>query len=123
MSTKSENLLDIVFEHSARFPHETGEDGIVTVLERQDHPIQRFARKLKVKIPEYRRIDLDEYGSYVYSLLDGQRTVREVGQALDTKFGEQVQPLYERLSLFLTFLEEKNHYIQKVVLRSDTPER
>ena len=39
------------------------EEGIFTILEKQDHKIQRFFRKLKFKIPMYKRTSLDEYGS------------------------------------------------------------
>lgn len=83
-------------------------------LEKQDHPIQRFFRRLKVKIPAYRKIALDEYGSYVFRQIDGQKSVREIACALETAFGERVQPLYERLGQFLTYVERQRRYIVKV---------
>lgn len=106
--------MDVVFQLSERFPCEVAENGIVTVLEKQNHPIQRLFRKFKVNIPEYKKISLDEYGSYVFRQLDGQKTVREIGQALEAAFGDRVQPLYERLSLFLSHVEQERHYIEKV---------
>lgn len=105
------NLLDVVFQVSDRIAYEVDENGIVTVLEKQDHPIQRFFRKLKVKIPAYRRISLDAYGSYVFLQVDGSKTVRQIGEALQEKFGETVNPLYERLSLFLQHVCRVRHYI------------
>ena len=38
--------------------------GVVTILEKQNHKVQNFFRKLKFKIPEYKKIDFDEYASF-----------------------------------------------------------
>lgn len=115
MPSKSENLLDVVFRISDRFPLEIGDDGIVTVLEPQDHAIQRFFRgRLHAKIPEYKRITLDSYGSFVFRRIDGQTAVREIGEALRAQYGDQVEPLYDRLSLFLSQAESQCRYIEKV---------
>ena len=114
MSTKAANLLDVIFRVSNKLLYKVNEEGIVTVLIKQDHMIQSFFRKLRVKIPEYRRITMDELGSYTFLQIDGHKTVREIGEALEVKFGDKVQPLYERLSLFLTHIQERCHYIEEV---------
>lgn len=114
MSTKKANLLDVIFRVSNKLLYEVNEEGIVTVLIKQDHMIQRFFRKLRVKIPEYRRITMDEFGSYTFLQIDGHKTVREIGEALAAKFGDKVQPLYERLSPFLSHIQERCHYIEEV---------
>lgn len=114
MSIKSTNLLDVIFRVSSILLYEVSEDGIVTVLIKQDHLIQRFFRKLRVKIPDYQRIAMDEFGSYIFLQIDGHKTVREIGESLETKFGDKVHPLYERLSLFLTYMQERYHYIEEV---------
>ena len=113
MSSKIDRLLEVVFQTSDRFPYEVGKDGIVTVLEKQDHKIQCFFRKLRFRIPEYKKTDLDAFGSYVFLQIDGNRTVREIGENLETRYGDQVQPLYERLSLFLNYLSGNCHYIER----------
>lgn len=114
MSTKTANLLDVVFRASSKLAYEINEEGIVTVLIKQDHMLQCFFRKLRVKIPEYRWIAMDESGSYTFLQIDGYKTVREIGEALEVKFGDKVQPLYERLSLFLAHIQERCHYIKEV---------
>jgi hypothetical protein len=113
MSTKAANMLDVIFRVSSKLAYEVNEDGIVTLLIRQDHMVQRIFRRLRVKIPEYQRITMDEFGSYTFLQIDGQKTVREIGEALEARFGDKVQPLYERLSLFLTHIQERRHYIEK----------
>ncbi|QIB69333.1 PqqD family protein [Aminipila butyrica] len=114
MSAKPANLLDVVFRVCHQVRYEVSDEGIVTILIQQNHPIQCFFRKLRVKIPEYRRIKLDDFGSYAFLQIDGYKTVREIGEALEAKFGDKVQPLYERLSLFLTHIQDQCHYIETV---------
>lgn len=114
MSTKAANKLDVIFRVSNKLSYEVNEEGIVTVLIKQDHMIQRIFRKLRLKIPEYQRIAMDEFGSYTFLQIDGHKTVREIGEALEARFGDKVQPLYERLSLFLTHIQERCHYIVEV---------
>lgn len=108
------NYLDIVFRVSDRFTYEVDADGIVTVVEPQNHPIQRFFRRLRVQIPLARRIVMDAYSSCVFRQIDGKKTVREIGSLLEATFGESVQPTFERLPVFLTYIEEQKRYIEKV---------
>jgi Coenzyme PQQ synthesis protein D (PqqD). len=89
------------------------EDGIVTILEKQEHKVQKFFRKLKFRIPEYKRISMDEYGSYVFLQIDGIKTVEAIGENLEAKYGDKANPLYERLLLFLNHLEVNCRYIEK----------
>ena len=56
------------------------------------------------------KIKLDDVGSYVWELCNGKRTVKEIALGLSDKFGENVEPLYDRLTSFLQNLE-KNHFI------------
>jgi hypothetical protein len=44
-----------------------------------------------------RRVHLDEPGSLVWELADGQHTVREIGRRLEERFGERVRPVDKRL--------------------------
>ena len=63
MLTKTVNLLDVIFRVLDKLQYEVSEEDIVTVLIKQDHIIHRFFRKLRVKIPEYQRITMDEFGN------------------------------------------------------------
>ena len=114
MENKEVNLLDQVFVHSERYQYECSEEGIVTVLEPQDHKIQKFFRKIGFKIVENKRMELDAYGSYVYLLIDGKRTVREIGTELKAKYPEAGEYLYERLQAYLNGLYGYCHYIELV---------
>lgn len=114
MTNNNDEALDVVYKVSDKLEYEVDDNNIVTLLEKQDHKIQRFFRKLRFKIPEYRRTTMDEFGSFVFLQIDGKKTVREIGQALEAQFGEKVHPLYERLLLFLNTMETSFHFIEKI---------
>ncbi len=110
----NEDILNIVFKISENIEYEVNENGIVTVIEKQDHQIQNLFRKLKFNIPEYKKIELDEYASTVFLEIDGTKTVNELGNILQIKFGEKVNPLYERLLVFLNHIDVNCNYIENI---------
>ncbi|MDW8800274.1 PqqD family protein [Clostridium sp. A1-XYC3] len=113
MPNSNEEVLNIIFKISDNLEYEVDKDNIVTILEKQDHKVQNFFRKLKFRIPEYKKITLDEYGSYVFLQIDGKKTVKDIGENLEAKYGEKAHPLYERLLLFLNHINVNCHYIEK----------
>jgi hypothetical protein len=116
MPNNNEEVLNIIFKISDSLEYEVDKDGIVTILEKQDHKVQRFFRKLKFRIPEYKKISMDEYGSFVFLQIDGKRTVKDIGENLEEKYGEKAHPLYERLLLFLNHINVNCHYVEKTNL-------
>lgn len=110
----NENVLNIVFKVNPDLLIEKDEQGIVTICEKQDYLIQRFFRKLHVRIPQYKKITLDEMGSFVFLQIDGVRSVGEIGKNLEDAFGEKASPVYERLLQYLNYINKKRHYIKKV---------
>jgi len=114
MINNNGEVLNIVFKISDKIEYEVDKEGIVTVLEKQDHRVQRFFRKLKFKIPMYKKRTLDKYSSCVFLQIDGKKTVKEIGKNLELKYGQESHPLYERLLLFLNHIEVNCHYIEKL---------
>ena len=110
----NEEVLNLVFKKSENIEYEVSSDGIVTILEKQNHKVQNFFRKLKFKIPMYKKMDLDEYGSFIFLQIDGKKNVEELGIKLEEKYGEKSHPLYERLLLFLNHIDVNCHYIEKI---------
>jgi len=110
----NEEVLNLVFKKSESIEYEVSEDGIVSILEKQDHKIQNFFRKLKFRIPTYKKMELDVYGSYIFLQIDGKKSVKELGEKLEEKYGEESHPLYERLLLFLNHIDVNCHYIEKI---------
>ncbi|WP_250675331.1 PqqD family peptide modification chaperone [Paraclostridium ghonii] len=109
----NEDVLNLVFKKSENVEYEVSEDGVVTILEKQNHKIQNFFRKLKFKIPMYKKMELDKYGSYIFLQIDGKKSVKEIGENLELKYGEEIHPIYERLLLFLNHINVNCQYIEK----------
>ena len=110
----SEKILNIKFKIRDNVKYEINKEGIVTVYEKQDHWIQKFLRKLKFKIPMYKKIIFDKYSSEAFIQIDGIKTVKEIGKYLEDKFGEKVNPLYERLLVFLNYMCIDCRYIEEI---------
>lgn len=109
-----EEILNMRFEICDDIEYKVDENKRVIVMEKQDYKVQRFFRRLKFKIPMYKEITLDEYSSEVFIQIDGSKTVKEIGKNLEVKFGEKVQPLYERLLVFLNHINVNCNYIKRV---------
>lgn len=108
----NEDILNLRFKICDNVEYKIDKSGIVTLLEKQDHKIQSILRKLKFKIPMYKEIELDEYCSMVFIMLNGENTVKEVGENLNLKYGESVHPLYERLLVFINHIYANCNYIE-----------
>ena len=64
----------------------------------------RAAQKL-FKKPRISYVHLDETGSFVWPLIDGEKTIFEIGKEVEKRFGEESAPLYERLAKYFQILE------------------
>ena len=98
------NLLEWVPSHNKAIAWETDEHGAVTLLVENKGLFNRIAQKLFKKAP-VSHVHLDEMGSFVWPLIDGESTVLAVGKTVKAHFGEAAEPLYERLAKFFTILE------------------
>ncbi len=65
------------------------------------------AQKL-FKKPKTSFVHLDELGSFIWPLIDGKRSVHDIGILVKEHFGEECEPLYERLSKFFEILKSYN---------------
>ena len=112
----NEDVLKIIYKISGKLEYEVDKDNIVTIIEKQDHKVQKFFRKLKFRIPEDKKISLDEYGSWIFLQIDGKKNVKDLGESLEAKYGDKVHPLYERLLPFLNHIYINFHYVERVNL-------
>lgn len=108
-STGQINLYDLIPQKKYNF--EVNSENLVTIL------IPKFSNKFLVQhlMPRLRhpyiKIKLDEIGSAVWLEIDGKKTVGEIASILETKFGEKIQPIEERLSKFFAQLNS-HHFIK-----------
>ncbi|MFR3071416.1 MAG: PqqD family peptide modification chaperone [Paeniclostridium sp.] len=107
----NEDSLNVVFKISNSIDYEV-KDKIVTILEKQDHPIQNF-RKLKFRIPLYKKLNLMNMSLH-FLQIDGKRTVEEIGENLESEYGDATHPLYERLTMYLNHIYVNCNYIERI---------
>ena len=55
--------------------------------------------------PSFSHIHLDEIGSFVWPLIDGQINIVTLGVMVEEQFGEKAAPLYPRLAKFFQVLD------------------
>ena len=103
MAKQKKNYLDFVPVISDRNTW-SEENGKVTVHMVNKGFYHMIAQKF-FHTPRVSHIALDEYGSFVWSLIDGKRTVGQIADSLKEKYGKKAEPLYERLARFFQILE------------------
>ena len=109
----NEDVLNLKFRICDNVEYKIDDNWRVTIFEKQDHRIQRFFRKLKFRIPLYKEIEFDEISSAVFLDIDGNKTVKQIGEDLVKRFGDKVEPLYERLLIFINHIYINCKYIEK----------
>lgn len=97
---------------------EVDEEGKVTIVRENKGFFNRLLQLLKLK-PTHTNIHLEGQGNTVYPLIDGKRTIKEIGDLVREKHKEESEPVYERLIQFLNVLESNGFiYYKKVEEKS-----
>lgn len=100
----SQNYLEKIPVRPAHIKWTADEAGIVTLDIENTGLFNRAAQKLLHK-PKVSHIHLDEMGSFVWPLLDGEKNIIELGRMVEERFGEKANPLYERLAKYFQILD------------------
>ncbi len=106
----SENYLDRIPARAAGIEWKSNSEGMVTLEIQNTGWANRLAQLLLGK-PKISYIHLDELGSFVWPLLDGERDITALGKLVDAQFGEKAHPLYERLAQYFRILDSY-HFIE-----------
>ncbi len=86
---------------SRKADHEEDDEGRCVLL-RPKHMTGVLARLLQSKLPKkYSRIRLDDIGTTVWNLVDGELTVGQIADLAHEQLGDRVEPRYERVSQFV----------------------
>lgn len=103
MKKNKKNFLEKIPCKNTKIQTIVNDTGQITLIIPRDRLIERIIRRF-YKIPEKFTIDLDELGSKIWSLIDNNKNVYEIGQEVRKTFGEKAEPLYPRLITFLKIL-------------------
>lgn len=108
-STSAVNLLTLIPVRNMEW--ERNQDGLITLLKPKfRHPLLAKYLLPRMKRPFY-KVNLDEIGSFFWENCDGSRSIKDLANLQKEKFGGEVDPLYDRIAIFIHTLE-KNRFIQ-----------
>ena len=100
---KKENYLSHKPLRKEGLAWEKDEEGKVTLLVENKGFFNRLFQIL-FKKPRISQIHLDEMGSFLWPLLDGKEDLVFLGEKVKEHFGEKAEPLYPRLSKYVSIL-------------------
>ncbi len=102
--TVSKNYLEKVPIRSASLRWTANDTGMVTLEIDNVGFFHRIAQRF-FKKPAVSYVHLDEMGSFLWPLLDGEKNLIQLGEMVKQRFGESAEPLYERLVKYAQILE------------------
>ena len=110
MKKQRKNYLDLIPERVPEIGWSKGEEGLI-ILEVENRGVcNRIAQRL-FKRPQYTKVHMEKYGSFLWPLIDGRRTVMELAGLQKEAFGEEVEPLYPRIVKYIPIMESY-HFIR-----------
>lgn len=101
---KVENYLEKIPVRNEDIQWEQDENGAVTLEIENTGFFNTVAQKF-FKKPKISYVHLDENGSFLWPLLDGEKSILDLGVLVKERFGEKAEPLYERLAKYFQILE------------------
>lgn len=98
------NYLERIPLRAKHLKWSTDENEKIT-LEIYNKGIVNKITQLLLKKPKISYVHLDEMGSFLWPKLDGQKTLMELGEEVKKQFGQEAEPLYERLTKYFQILD------------------
>lgn len=106
------NFLDIVPIRNAKYRWILLESGITQIQIDRNSWLDKVVR-LFFKTPAMMKIDLDKYGSYIWNEIDGIKDFGMISEGFKETFGEEVEPLYQRLGSYANILRNNKFIMFK----------
>ena len=63
--------------------------------------------------PRVSHIELERFGSFLWKEIDGEKTVGSLAECFKAQFGEEAEPLYERLVKYMGILYKGRFVLYK----------
>ena len=58
--------------------------------------------------PRFTKVHLDVQGTFIWPLIDGEKTVADIAALVKEEFGEKAEPLYPRIVKYFQIVESYN---------------
>lgn len=104
MKNKNQNFIEKIPVLNQNIGWSKDQNGMVTLEIENKGIFNKIAQKL-LKKPKISYIHLEEIGSFVWPLIDGEKDIFEIGKPVKEHFGEKAEPLYPRLVKYFETLE------------------
>lgn len=101
---RADNFLEKIPAHKQELNWSQEQDGKVTLEMENKGAVNRIAQFV-LKKPKISYIHLEEFGSFIWPLIDGKRDISAIGELVREHFGDKAEPLYPRLSQYFKILE------------------
>ena len=101
---KSENYLERCPMRTEKIQWSVSEDKMITLDIENTGFFNRLAQKIFAR-PKVSHIHLDKIGSFVWTLMDGEKDIIVLGGLVKEHFGDEAEPLYERLAKYFQILD------------------
>lgn len=109
---KSDNYLDRVPVITEGLRWNTEADGSVILVKEHRGLLNTIAHKI-FRMPKETQVHLDEWGNFIWPLIDGHNTVYDIAERVKENFGEKAEPLYERLCKYFQMLEAEKFVVMR----------
>lgn len=106
---KQKNYLDLIPVRAQGLEWARDDEGIVVLEVENTGVFNRIAQKC-FKRPKVTKVHMEQFGSFLWPLIDGERTVKELADLLKERFGEEAEPLYPRVAKYMQIMESY-HFI------------
>lgn len=103
LSKQTDNYLELKPKRNEKISWSSDNEQVTLEIENKGVWNTLFQKILKK--PRISFVHLDKIGSFVWPILDGEKTVLEIGEAVENRFGDEAKPLYERLIKYFGILE------------------
>lgn len=100
------NYLDFIPVKSTKYAYTYDQNDIAVIIVPHKTIYDKFAQKL-FKTPAESKISLDKYGSFVWKLIDSKNSIYDISIEVKNKFGDEAEPLYNRLIKYFQILEDQ----------------
>lgn len=104
------NYLDLIPVRSEALGWYEDLNGKIVLKVENTGWFNKIAQKVFNK-PQYTKVHLDQQGTFIWPLIDGERTVADIAQLVKEKFGEAAEPLYPRIIKYFQIVESY-HFIK-----------
>lgn len=110
------NYLDLVPEKAGEIRwHKDLKGRVILEIENRGF-FNSIAQKIFGR-PKYTKVHLDDMGTFVWPLIDGQKTVAEIAVYVKEEFGEKAEPLYPRIVKYFQIVESY-HFVRFINMPS-----